>query len=228
MELEFHQLDTPYASLRAHHRTQQSRLRLCLEEHGQQQPIVVVAEREAPGRYVVIDGHQRIETLRQMGHDTVQALVWELDQAEALVLQWQMANGPGSSAIEQGWLLTELQHRFGWSQDELARRFVKSSSWVSRRLALVRELPTSIQESVRQGKIPAQAAMKVLVPLARLEREACDRLAEQIVRQKLTSPEIQTLYSGWLSAGREGRRRLLEDPRGFVLLQQKLGQSKKL
>ncbi len=123
MELEWHQLEMPYASLRAHSRERQRRLRLCVEEHGQQQPIVVVPERETSGRYVVIDGHQRIAALRRLGHDTVEALVWEMEEAEALVLRWQMANGPGSSALEQGWLLAELQHRFGWSQDELAQRF---------------------------------------------------------------------------------------------------------
>ncbi len=212
MELEWHQLDMPYGSLRAHHRERRRQLRLCLEQNGQQQPIVVVPEREAPGRYVVIDGHQRIAALRRLGHDTVKALVWEMEQAEALVLRWQMANGPGSSALEQGWLLAELQHRFGWSQDELAQRFVKSSSWVSRLLGLVRELPLSIQESIRRGQIPAQAAMKALVPLARIDRQACQRLAEQIVGQKLTAREIQALYTGWRAAGWEGRRRLLEAP----------------
>ncbi|MCP4204123.1 MAG: ParB N-terminal domain-containing protein, partial [bacterium] len=67
MELEWHQLEMPYASLRAHSRDRQRRLRLCLEENGQRQPIVVVPEREAPGRYVVIDGHQRIAALRRLG-----------------------------------------------------------------------------------------------------------------------------------------------------------------
>jgi hypothetical protein len=41
----------------------------------------------------------------------------------------------------------------------------RSVSWVSRRLALVRELPESIQEHVRRGEIVAHAAEKYLVPL---------------------------------------------------------------
>ena len=227
MDLEWHQLEMPYASLRAHRRERQRRLRQCLEEHGQQQPIVVVPKHEAPGRYVVIDGHQRIAALRRLGHDTVEALVWEMGEAEALVLRWQMAHGPGSSALEQGWLLAELQHRFGWSQDELGQRFFKSPTWVCRLLGLVRELPLSIQESIRRGQIPAQAAMKALVPLARIDREACQRLAEQIVKHKLRTRQIGALYAGWLAAGREGRRRLLEDPRAFLRLQQRLQERKK-
>ena len=40
-------------------------------------------------------------------------------------------------------------------------------SWVSRRLALVHELPEAIQERVRRGEVGAHGAAKYLVPLAR-------------------------------------------------------------
>src|SRR6058998_750335 len=60
------------------------------------------------------------------------------------------------TALEVGWLLAELEQRFGYGLDELARRFDRSVSWVSRRLALVELLPEAIQQQVRQGKIAAQ------------------------------------------------------------------------
>ena len=56
--------------------------------------------------------------------------------------------------------------RFGYSLDELARRFDRSVSWVSRRLALVEILPEAIQQQVSEGKILAQVALKFLVPVA--------------------------------------------------------------
>jgi hypothetical protein len=77
---------------------------------------------------------------------------------------------PQESALEQGWLLSELEQRFGYSLDELARRFDRSSSWVSRRLALVELLPGAVQRRVREGSITAQIAMKYLVPVARVRR----------------------------------------------------------
>ena len=224
MKLEFHQLEMRYGELRARCRERQRRLLVSLEEHGQQQPIVVVPHPEEANRYVVIDGHLRIEVLRRLGHDTVDAVVWEMAEAEALVLQWQMSQAAAPCALEQGWLLTELQHSFGWSQEELARRFQRSASWICRRLGLVRELPLSIQKSIRQGQIPAQAAMKALVPLARIDRSACEQMARAITRHKLTSPEIQALYGAWQEAGEEGRRRLLDDPRAYLRLRQKLAQ----
>jgi len=59
--------------------------------------------------------------------------------------------------------------RFGYGLEELARRFDRSVSWVSRRLALVEVLPEAIQQQVREGKIPARVALKFLAPVARAE-----------------------------------------------------------
>ena len=66
-----------------------------------------------------------------------------------------MQTAEPETALEQSWLLVELHERFGFSQEELARRFEHSVSWVSRQLALVRELPQEIQERVRRGEIGA-------------------------------------------------------------------------
>jgi hypothetical protein len=55
-----------------------------------------------------------------------------------------------------------MEQRFGYSVDELARRFDRSASWVSRRLALVEWLPEAIQQQVREGRIVTQVALKYL------------------------------------------------------------------
>ena len=39
-----------------------------------------------PDRYLVIDGYKRLAALQQLGRDTVEAVVWPLSEAEALVL----------------------------------------------------------------------------------------------------------------------------------------------
>ena len=70
-----------------------------------------------------------------------------------------------------------MERRFDYGLDELARRFDRSVSWISRRLALVEVLPEAIQQQVREGKILAQVAMKFLVPVARQSLEDCQRMA---------------------------------------------------
>jgi hypothetical protein len=84
---------------------------------------------------------------------TVEATIWAMSEAEALLLSRSLRFSPQESALEQRWLLAEMEQRFGYGLDELARRFDRSTSWVSRRLALVELLPEAIQQQVREGKL---------------------------------------------------------------------------
>src|SRR5271157_1325853 len=146
MKLEFHQLDRRFEHLRAWHPERGRRLLASLAGSGQQVPIVIVAVKNQLNRYLVIDGYKRIAALQQLGRDTVDATVWEMSEAEALVLDRSMRLSEKESAIEEGWLLAELEQRFGYTIEDLARRFDRSTSWVSRRLALVELLPGSVQQ----------------------------------------------------------------------------------
>ena len=100
-----------------------------LAESGQQTPIVVVLSPDQRERYLVIDGHKRIAALQQLGRDTIEATVWAMSEAEALLLDRSLRFSPQESGLEQGWLLSEMEQRFGYSLEELARRFDRSVSW---------------------------------------------------------------------------------------------------
>ena len=150
MQLEFHQLDRRWEHLRVRRPERQRRLLASLATSGQQTPIVVVAVTGQVDRYLVIDGYQRIAALQQLGRDTVEAVVWPMSEAEALMLDRSLRWAEHETALEEGWLLAELEQRFGYGLDELARRFDRSLSWVSRRLALVDQLPESVQQTSTQ------------------------------------------------------------------------------
>lgn len=186
-----------------------------LSDSGQQHPLVVV-ESEQENRYVVIDGYKRVRALKKLSIDQAVVMLWELDQAEALVLEQLMRSSDSAGAIEQGWLVAELQDRFGLSQEELARRFDKSQSWVSRRLALVRELPEAIQCVVRDGTLSSHIATKLLVPMARAKPDDACRLAELFARLRLSTREAHKLYGGYLESGERGRELLLERPELYL------------
>jgi len=195
----------------------QSRLAASLAESGQQTPIVVVTEKD--GRYLVIDGYKRIGALRQLGRDTVEATVWPMGEAEALLLSRSQRMSPQESALEQGWLLSEMEQRFDYSLDELARRFDRSVSWVSRRLALVELLPEAVQCHVREGNITAQIAMKYLVPVARVSAEDCERVANAFVKHRCDSRQAAQLYKAWREGTRMVRERILAEPELFLKTQ---------
>ena len=83
---------------------QQRRLLASLADHGQQTPIIVVAAPDHREQYVVIDGYQRIAGLQQLGRDTVEATVWAMSEAEAVLLERSLRFSPHEPALEQGWL----------------------------------------------------------------------------------------------------------------------------
>ena len=219
MQLEFHQLDCRWEHLRVQHPGRQRRLLASLAERGQQVPIVVVAADGQADRYVVIDGYKRITALQRLGRDKVEAVVWPMNEAEAIVLDRSLRLSEHETALEVGWLLAELEQRFGYSLDDLARRFDRSVSWVSRRLALVEALPEAIQRQVREGKIMAQVAMKFLVPAVRISLEACQRMAAIFAQYHCDTREAGQLYAAWRKASPQIRQRILDAPDLFFKTQ---------
>src|SRR5216683_3268756 len=197
MQLEFHQLDRRWEHLRIRHPARQRRLLASLAETSQQTPIVVVALADQPDRYLVIDGYKRIGALQQLGRDTVEAVLWPMSEAEALVLDRSLRFSAQETALEQGWLLAELEQRFGYGLDELARRFDRSVSWVSRRLKLVELLPESIQQQVREGQIAAHLALKFLAPVARVRLQDCEPMAAAFAKHHYDTRQAGQLYAAW-------------------------------
>jgi ParB/RepB/Spo0J family partition protein len=221
LALEHHCLELRYTALRRTSRSRERRLLGSLAQNGQLVPVIVVPAAEAH-RYVLIDGYKRVRALDRLHVDVVQAMVWELAEADALICERLLRRPEGDGPLEQGWLLLELKQRFGLSQVELAHRFDVSESWVSRRLALVHELPEVIQEEVRAGRIVSHAAQKYLVPLARANRAHAERLSHAINGLSLSSRQVGALYIAYQQADSEGKELIVERPELVVRARQEL------
>lgn len=209
MDFEIHQLDLRYQPLRRRNAHKERRLLASLVELGQQTPVVVVP---TDGSAVLLDGYKRVRALKQLGRDTVHAVGWSMPQSEALLLERLMRNAEADSAIEQGWLIRELCEACGLSLSELAKRFDKSTSWASRRLQLVSELPESIQELVRAGRLQAHAAMKHLVPLARANRDEAEAVARVCGARQFSVRDVAALCNAWRNGTEATRELLLQNP----------------
>lgn len=214
--MEIGHLELRYEKLRRKNARRERQLCASLAEKGQLLPVVVVKGGDS-GVYVLLDGYKRVRALRSLRHDTVAATLWDLAELEALLLERLMRQSESGGALEQGWLLEELNERFTLSPEELARRFDKSQSWVSRRLALVRALPGEVQERVQSGALGAHAAMKYLVPMARAKRADCVRLVVALGQSCPTSRDIGALYSTWAGGDALTRELVVTKP-AVVLL----------
>lgn len=114
------------------------------------------------------------------------ASCWLGEEADALIVFHLVQTAEPGTAIEESWLLDELHERFvGLPLEELARRFGHSVSWVNRRLALIHELPDSIQERVRGGLLRnlSENDCQDLARLLDQSRHEIERLAEHFTKE---------------------------------------------
>jgi len=223
MELELNQVEARYGHLRIRPEAGLDRLVAALARDGQQQPVLVVTG-PADATYVLIDGYRRVAALKRLGRDVVQATVLELTEAEALVWAWTVSRGGGRSALEEGWLLLELAEQHGLGRPELASRFARSESWVSRRLGLAGAVPERVAASVRGGAVSAHGAMRYLVPLARANASQCVDLVEKLGSEGASVRELGRLYAAWQAGDEEQRGRIVAHPRLYLKAEQELTQ----
>lgn len=212
MQIELHLLDLKYEDLKVRNAREEKRLVGSVAQQGQVSPIVVVASTEGAGRFVVIDGFKRVRTARKLGRDTVDASVWASDEADALVSVHLMQRPRERSSLEDAYLVQALVDEHGLSQVEVARRLGRTPSWVSRRLALLKELPAWLQEQVRTGGVQCYAATKYLVPLARTNRADAELLARNIAGLGLSTRDIGELYAAWQEGDECGRDLVVNSP----------------
>jgi ParB family transcriptional regulator, chromosome partitioning protein len=205
LELEISQLVLRYSPLRVMDPGRVAWLAASIGREGQRTPVILAGEN------VLVDGYHRVAALQSLGRDLVQGTRLELTEAEALVMTWRLGTGRRKTALEEGWLLAELMDRHERSQTDLMREMQRPAAWVSDRLGLVRVLPESVQEAVRRCRIPAHGAMKSLVPLARRDRDACERLVQGL-KEPVTDRQVERLWRAWRKADAEGRARIEAHP----------------
>lgn len=214
MQVELHLLELRYAGLRAADPAARRKLLAALCEAGQQVPVVVVAVPTATGRYVLIDGYARVELLRSLGRDTVEATAWPMEETEALIARFHL-EGRVRSTLEEAWLLEHLEHE-GLSLEEMGRRLCRTKSWVSRRLGLRKVLGPELRAKVAAGQIPPQAAMKSLLPLARANAEHARKLISALGGHRVSVRQMGRLYAAWRASDAVGRERIVCSPLMFM------------
>jgi hypothetical protein len=206
VEVDLHQLELRHRDLRIHDGEQRRRMIGSVAEIGQQVPVVVIRDAD---RLVLIDGYLRVEALRRLHRDTAIATTWPVTEVDALVHHRHLA--AKWVALEDAWLLGRLRDH-GLTMDQLAHRLCRSKSWVSRRLGLLDALAAPAQDRVRAGTVPAQAAMKYLVPLARANKRQCEQLIAGLGDTQVSVRELGALYTAWRRADRAGRQRIVAEP----------------
>ena len=147
--------------------------------------LVPIRVRLVEGRYVIVDGEQRLRAAKLAGFATIAAIVEGKDLCRGEVTQRQLvANCQRTdlNVLEKSNALQGLMRETGWNATTVAGKLGFSNATVSRLLALG-ELPEAIREQVHAGEIPLSAARE----LARVDnKETQATLATQVASGLLT------------------------------------------
>ena len=117
---------------------------------------------DKPDVYECLDGWSRIQGLRELGRQTVECEVVDVDDVSALCLSLKMNTVRKThDAIGIARTFKLLHDSFGLKYDQIAERFGYNRSWVYKLVSLL-NLPKSIQEKVSVGDISITEALEMV------------------------------------------------------------------
>ena len=220
IEVEWHQLELRYQSLRIHTGAAVRHLMVSIHSYGLLVPITVIASGVSDCPWVVIDGYLRILAFKALRRDLIHATVWPIDAAEALLDAYKHNKSRTWKAFEEANLLQELLTTHQYSQAKLAQSLGKSESWICRRLQLITQLPCFVKDAICQGILSSWAASRILIPLARANSHHAEQFVCYLSAKPRTSREIQSFYEQYLRSNQKIRAELAANPSSFFKLQE--------
>ena len=57
-----------------------------IERTGRYEPLIVRRYRKRKGRFQIINGHHRFKAIKKLGHKSVDAIVWDVDDEQTDIL----------------------------------------------------------------------------------------------------------------------------------------------
>ncbi|WP_285114789.1 ParB/RepB/Spo0J family partition protein [Leifsonia sp. fls2-241-R2A-40a] len=155
-----------------------------IREVGVLQPVVVRPLPDEPGRYELIMGERRLRATKELGLETIPAVV--KDTADEDMLRDALLENLHRSQLnplEEASAYQQLLADFGITQEELANRIGRSRPQITNTIRLLK-LPAVVQARVAAGVLSAGHARAIL-SLAD-DQEAMIRLADKIVNEDLS------------------------------------------
>ncbi len=215
LELEWHQLQLPYQSLRIRTEVAKRRLMLSIHEHGLLTPIAVIPSKVVGSPWIVIDGYLRIAALKELGQDLVIATVWDIEAPDALLKAYRYNASRPWDRLEEANLIQELITLHNDSQTQVAKRLGRSTTWICHRLQLLHDLPDFAQAAIHQGTLSSWTASRILVPFARANLGHATQFVNYLTVHNHSTRDINAFYEHYLRSNRHVRKEIAANPSLF-------------
>ncbi len=133
-----------------------------IRERGVIQPVVLRPDPGRNGGYQLVAGERRWRAAQIAGVHELPAVVRDLDDREVLELAIiENVQRADLNPIEEAAAYQQLAHKFGYSQEELARVMGKSRSHIANALRLL-NLPEPVLDMLRDGTLSAGHARALI------------------------------------------------------------------
>jgi ParB-like chromosome segregation protein Spo0J len=184
-----------------------------IKQSGRYPMVIVRPHPEEPGSFQILDGHHRVEVLRDLGHTDVRCDVWAVDDREAKLLLATLNRLQGQdSPIRRAQLLHELMGEL--SLPDLA--------------GLLPETDKQIQELEALLHFPAEEIATLLADEAEREDKALPRVLTFVVsaeQEELIDRAVELASDGTAGRDRKARglanlARLYLDGKGDAVLEE--------
>lgn len=159
---------------------QLSELMDSIREHGIIQPLIV---RLRHGKHELIAGERRWRASRELGLAEVPVIVREASDKDVLEMALiENLQREGLNSIEEAIAYQRLAKEFNLRQEDIAQRVGKNRATVANAIRLL-DLPSSVQQNLREGKLSTGHA-KVLLGLK--QPTEIESAAAQVIQKGLT------------------------------------------
>jgi len=167
-------------------------LAFSIKKEGQLKPVIVRMDKET-GKLQLIDGEHRVKALKKLGEYMVRAEVRPYSYEEALFYAMRIneMHGKRLNDLEEGIHMLRLNQELGWSEERIAKGYVKSQEWVSDRVRIARNASDDLRNYHARGKITTTHARK----LVQLPKETQPDVVKRVVLDDLTSKETEELVN---------------------------------
>jgi ParB-like chromosome segregation protein Spo0J len=149
-----------------------------IERTGRYEPLVVRPHPGREGFFQVINGHHRLQALKELGHEAADVVVWDIDDAQVQILLATLNRLTGNDVLEKKLeLLRKLSERM--QSKELARLLPQTASQIERL--------TNLQIPTRPAPVDSSAFAMPLVFFVNDQQH-------QVIEQALSAVEQEQGY----------------------------------
>lgn len=180
----------PYQPRQHFDETALEELAASIKEHGVLQPIIV---KKSIKGYELVAGERRTKASKLAGLTTIPAIIKDFTDQEMMdIALLENIQREDLTPIEIAIAFKKYLDGTSLTQDELAKKFGKSRSYITNLLGLL-SLPKSVRDLINQGKL-SQSHARVLSKLE--NQELVLNLSDKIITDDISVRELEKLASG--------------------------------